>query len=651
VVLAALLACGSAPPAQSGISAAQTQQRAVIVVVDGARVDEARDEPVLMPRMHDELAPSGALAQGALNTGVPITVEAHAELLTGRRSPLGTFSPGDFGAWRSDVPTLFEALSQARGLETEQMAAMGNTILLGEAIASRYPGLGHGHGPEFEFVLVGDRMARDGEVLEEARRTLADGDIHLLLVNLHLTDAVAHAGGDYPAQLTAVDGPIATLWGWLESHPTYAGQTTLLVVSDHGRHRWDEADDWWSHGDQCAGCRELLLLALGPGVDAGARPAAPITLADVAITLADRLGVVLPHAEGNIAVELLAEPPQSLDRGTRAGAHAASVSARWSAGPDGRGEVWANATRLSSPDAIHAEAPVIAPGCDVVCWRELVMAPGELEHSEWTGRCAQRGDHQWSELKFPVRAGSPFWAPALACERDGALWLADTSNFEGYTGAAAVRPRLLRRSASGEWSEDVLSGPEVSYPLGVSLALGEPSWIAAAISADESDGRDTRQIALWAVDWPDAAAQGWRALASLPPPEDAGRIESPALLREAEGARLAALSWPLAGGITVVVAAAGADGEGWGGWVAVEPGAEVQGHIPPRWDDARWDGERGLWYARGADPIEICRWTSGPPACLAIDADAILSLEPREGGAWLTRADGWTGAEQWVAAP
>ena len=72
------------------------------------------------------------------------------------------------------------------------------------------------------------------------------------------------------------------------------------------------------------------------------------------------------------------------------------------------GEVWVDGTRLSSADALHAEAPVLL-GEDVACWRELRLTVGALEESAWTGRCAGRDAAGWSALSPPVRMGAALW--------------------------------------------------------------------------------------------------------------------------------------------------------------------------------------------------------------------------------------------------
>ena len=46
--------------------------------------------------------------------------------------------------------------------------------------------------------------------------------------------------------------------------PDYADKTALFITNDHGRHANGHKDGFISHGDGCASCRHISLLALGP---------------------------------------------------------------------------------------------------------------------------------------------------------------------------------------------------------------------------------------------------------------------------------------------------------------------------------------------------------------------------------------------------
>lgn len=548
--------------------------RAIVVVLDGA----PGDHPVSLP---------GTPLPLARNLGVPITVEAHAALLTGRRQPLGTLPPGHTGAWRSTAPTLPELLARARGLDADaQMVAGGNTILLAEALTSRAPHYGAHLGPPFTF-----QEGSDAAVLAHLRKRMASDDIHFALLNLHGVDIGAHVGEPYAEPLAALEEPLAALWDWIEDTPPYAGNTHLVVLSDHGRHDWGEPDDWWSHGDQCLGCRSIHLSWAGPSLPLD--PDEVVSLTDVSAALAAVLGIAQP---------LNIRPDDTLRAAGGTLLH--------------RGGLWRDGTLLSTPGSL-AEAPRSLG--DDTCWRELGPEADGMQH--WRPRCHVR--------ELPFETTSPFWAPALSDAR-GHLWLADHTNINEYTGPSHIYLRLVRDGVESR-------GPSLSYPQGISLWIDAADIrFAAAHSADEVTGRDTRQIGVWSIDWPEDGEPSWSLSETLLPPADAGRVSAPAL----RGARVAALVWPLVGGITVRVSEGGA-------WTEIPEATDVLGHIPPAWDD---DG--GLWWAQQPDPqtTALCRWDDGDVSCTEIATAAVdvLTLEP--GGAWINRHDeGWQAA--WVPTP
>ncbi|MDP3149145.1 MAG: T9SS type A sorting domain-containing protein [Ignavibacteria bacterium] len=83
----------------------------------------------------------------------------------------------------------------------------------------------------------------------------------LILVNFPSVDRAGHAGNrdDYLSAITNVDNLIYQLWYKIANDPYYKNTTTLFITNDHGRH----TTDFSSHGDDCEGCRHLMLLALG----------------------------------------------------------------------------------------------------------------------------------------------------------------------------------------------------------------------------------------------------------------------------------------------------------------------------------------------------------------------------------------------------
>ena len=130
----------------------------------------------------------------------------------------------------------------------------------------------------------------------------------LLYIAYGETDDFAH-DGQYDQYLKAIrrtDGFIKELWQQLQSDPFYAGQTTLLISTDHGR--GDNANSWQHHasgraiagymkklknfGNGVSGSDQIWLAALGPQIPARGlvQTQQPWTQSQVASTVAELLG-------------------------------------------------------------------------------------------------------------------------------------------------------------------------------------------------------------------------------------------------------------------------------------------------------------------------------------------------------------------------
>lgn len=89
----------------------------------------------------------------------------------------------------------------------------------------------------------------------------------VLYISYGETDEWAH-GGQYKNYLDAarqVDEWIKDIWMWVQSDPQYAGKTTLLFTTDHGRGDIQK-QQWTDHGADVPGASEIFLAAIGSSV-------------------------------------------------------------------------------------------------------------------------------------------------------------------------------------------------------------------------------------------------------------------------------------------------------------------------------------------------------------------------------------------------
>jgi bisphosphoglycerate-independent phosphoglycerate mutase (AlkP superfamily) len=121
------------------------------------------------------------------------------------------------------------------------------------------------------------------------------------------TDDWAH-DGRYDRVLEAYergDRYLRELWTWLQSDPTYRGQTHLLITTDHGRGRTPK--DWRNHGATVEGAQDVWIALASPHLTKRGewQQHAPLATNQIAATLAGWMGVdwraLRPAAGGPIA--------------------------------------------------------------------------------------------------------------------------------------------------------------------------------------------------------------------------------------------------------------------------------------------------------------------------------------------------------------
>ncbi|MDP6934278.1 MAG: hypothetical protein QGG40_15235, partial [Myxococcota bacterium] len=150
-------------------------EHAVILVLDGARMEESLGEGTTavdgvpteeyLPEIRQRVLPHGTRVHPGVASGVTVTAEGHAELLTGARLPLGNFPSDDGpGVFRPDIPTIYETLRSSQSLDEEQVALVVNTVHLEGLRWSLYPSLGEDQGSSYEFLSTGDEQPVDSDL-------------------------------------------------------------------------------------------------------------------------------------------------------------------------------------------------------------------------------------------------------------------------------------------------------------------------------------------------------------------------------------------------------------------------------------------------------------------------------------------------------
>jgi arylsulfatase A-like enzyme len=287
--------------------------RVVLVTIDTLRADRVGcygDARARTPAL-DTLAAGGVRFEAAISPA-PITLPAHASLMTALDPPRHAVRHNSLHRLGDAVPTLAESL-RAQGFATG--AFVGSVVL-----AQRY-GLARG----FDVYDVGAMERASSQTAGYAERP-ADKVVDAALawvakapprffLWLHLYDphaaydppagfAAAFASDPYRGEIAFADHQVGRL---LDAVRARFGADGLLVVatSDHGESLGEHGELRHSYGIYDATQRVPLILS-GGGLPAGRVVAEPVRLVDVAPTLLAAVGAPpLPGVDGSALQPLL----------------------------------------------------------------------------------------------------------------------------------------------------------------------------------------------------------------------------------------------------------------------------------------------------------------------------------------------------------
>lgn len=115
-----------------------------------------------------------------------------------------------------------------------------------------------------ETPLFGDADRSDALTFQTAKAVLKTMKPRVLYVGLDETDNQGHAGR-YDRVLVSArknDGFVRELWETMQSMPEYAGRTSLVITTDHGR--GPPPVEWKNHGSKVRGAEYVWVGVLGP---------------------------------------------------------------------------------------------------------------------------------------------------------------------------------------------------------------------------------------------------------------------------------------------------------------------------------------------------------------------------------------------------
>lgn len=262
-----------------------------IVVIDGARYTESfGSKDKYLPNIWRELRPIGTIYTNFRNDGPTITCPGHSALLTGMWENLK-----NDGSERPMNPTVFERFRKQYSVPESLCYVVSGKPKLEMLTYSRSPGLGAAYKASFAAGRDGD----DASTWIALQEIMDTKHPRIVIVNFPDVDLRGHARSwkGYLNALRRVDSIVMRLWKKIQSDPVYRNQTTLLVTNDHGRHDAKHGG-FQNHGDDCEGCRHIMLLAIGPQFAKNAVVREKHSQADVAATVSEILDLASSQTAG-----------------------------------------------------------------------------------------------------------------------------------------------------------------------------------------------------------------------------------------------------------------------------------------------------------------------------------------------------------------
>ncbi len=291
------------------IQQVSAEENVILIIIDGARYSETfgDDSRSLIPRMN-EIATTGAIVDSFYNDGFTYTSRAIPAIWCGAWTEVRDTVYNGQSTQYTTLPTVFEYFQKQANPNQGQ-----NYYVLKELTSLWLPSFHPDYGPAYwpDFHSVG---ATDEDVCTEALEVLQYYRPRFSLIYFADVDHGGHSGNweEYTTQIREADSLVGVIWDMVQNDPHYAGNSTLLVTNDHGRHD-DEHGGFTGHGCGCEGCRRIMLLTAGASVRSGYVSPENRTLRDVAVTACARLGVDAELATGTYMDDLFysSDSPES----------------------------------------------------------------------------------------------------------------------------------------------------------------------------------------------------------------------------------------------------------------------------------------------------------------------------------------------------
>lgn len=277
----------------------------IILVIDGPRMTETFGDTSYqyIPNLSSVLAPQGTLVKNFRNNGKTFTNAGHTAITTGVYQSIK-----NNGLELPKNPSLFQYFLKEKKLASTQswiIAGKGKLSILGNTKNKHW---NNQYLPSVYCGIDGTGMgyANDPSAWSKAQMILKEYHPKLCLINMLDVDVRGHQN-QWPEYLQAIkntDQTALDLWNIIQSDSIYKDKTTLFITNDHGRHLDNHKDGFVNHGDNCEGCRQIYLVALGPDFKTNYVCNTAYEQIDISKTIAELLHFDFPVSKGKVMTDL-----------------------------------------------------------------------------------------------------------------------------------------------------------------------------------------------------------------------------------------------------------------------------------------------------------------------------------------------------------
>jgi membrane-anchored protein YejM (alkaline phosphatase superfamily) len=266
-------------------------QNVIIILIDGPRYSETWGDTLhqYIPGL-EAISKQGVICTNFYNDSVTFTVNGHTAISTGFYQGIdnsGLQYPNHVGLFQSYLKTKKVVPSNVWIISSKDKIEV-----LGNCTDPDYSGK---YTPSHDCGVNGLHTGyrEDSVTYLNALRVLSKDHPHLAFIGFKEPDSKGHQN-DWPGYLNGLilsDSYTYKIWQFLQNDPTYKDNTTVFITNDHGRHLDGVADGFVSHGDDCEGCKHIMLLATGPDFKRNAVVTKHYGLVDINATVAELLGL------------------------------------------------------------------------------------------------------------------------------------------------------------------------------------------------------------------------------------------------------------------------------------------------------------------------------------------------------------------------